>query len=123
MAAGENIWWDGDIKPGQDWKFEIDQAMEDAYAVLLCLSEESAKRTTSGIYPEALNAIAYYREYRPGEIFIIPVRLSDCKIPPIEIDGTRRLNRIQFVDLFPAGKYSEGIQKLLEAIKDTSHHP
>ncbi|MEM9266593.1 MAG: toll/interleukin-1 receptor domain-containing protein [Cyanobacteria bacterium P01_F01_bin.13] len=102
LAAGEPVWWDQDILPGQDWKLEIRKAMKDAYAVLLCLSKETGERTTSGIYPEALDAIKVYRNYAPGSIFLIPVRLSECDIPMIEIDDTRTLSRLQRVDLFPA---------------------
>jgi hypothetical protein len=123
VAAGEAVWWDEDIHPGQDWKFEIRKAMNNAYAVLLCLSRESEARTASGIYPEALDAINLYREYAPGSIFLIPVRLSPCTIPPVEIDGTRTLDRLQYQDLFPASRYAEGIQKLLAAIRATPHHP
>jgi tetratricopeptide (TPR) repeat protein len=123
MAAGEDVWWDQNIKPGQDWKFEIRQAMKIAYAVLLCLSRESGARETSGIYPEAMDAINLYREYAPGTIFLIPVRFSDCEIPSIEIDGTRTLDRLQYQDLFPSSKYAAGVRNLLEAIRETPHHP
>jgi len=123
VAAGETVWWDQEIVGGQDWKFEIRKAMKSAYAVLLCLSRESAARTTSGIYPEALDAINFYREYAPGGVFLIPVRLSECDIPPLELDGTRTLDRLQYVDLFPAGKYAAGVKNLLAAIRKTPHHP
>ena len=123
IAAGESVWWDQDIKGGQDWKFEIRNAMKNAYAVVLCLSAESEKRSASGIYPEALDAVSAYREYAPGSIFLIPVRLSDCEIPPIELDGTRTLDRLQLIDLFPAGKYAVGLQKLVQAIGDAPNHP
>ena len=123
MAADEAVWWDGDIKPGQDWKLEIGKAMKSAYAVVLCLSEESEASATSGIYPEALEAINAYREYWPGSIFLIPIRLSDCEIPPIEIDSTRMLDRLQFVDLFPAERRANGVKTLLGAIQSTPHHP
>jgi hypothetical protein len=123
IAAGESVWWDQDIHPGQDWKFEIRKAMQNAYAVVLCVSKESAARVTSGIYPEAMDAINLYREYSPGSIFLIPVRLSPCAIPHVEIDGTRTLDRLQYQDLFPSASYAAGIQKLVGAIQNTPHHP
>lgn len=123
IKAGEDVWWDRDIKGGEDWKFAIRQAMKQSYAVVLCLSEECQKRLTSGIYPEALDAIAAYREYAPGSIFLIPVRLTDCEIPPIEIDATRTLDRLQYVDLFPASNWDDGVRKLIEAIRLSPHHP
>ncbi|MBZ5524741.1 MAG: toll/interleukin-1 receptor domain-containing protein [Acidobacteriia bacterium] len=123
IAAGEAVWWDQNIKPGQDWKLEIRKAMKNAYAVVLCLSKETEGRKTSGIYPEALDAIGAYREYAPGSIFLIPVRLSACEIPPIEIDGTRMLDRLQYADLFPTKNRIAGIKKLLDAIQAAAHHP
>lgn len=123
VAAGEEVWWDQDILPGDDWKLAIDQAMKDAYAVVLCLSNETRARTTSGIYPEAAHAIGALREYAPGSIFLIPVRLSDCSIPPFEIDATRRLDRLQFVDLFPAAKRAANLSKLITAIQAAPNHP
>ena len=122
-AAGETVWWDDNIKGGQDWKMEIRKAMRAAYAVVLCLSAESQARITSGIYPEALDAIAAYREFAPGGIFLIPVRLSQCEIPLIELDGARTLDRLQYIDLFPAANYAAGLQRLLEALRDCPHHP
>jgi hypothetical protein len=123
IAAGEAVWWDQDILGGQDWKHEIRKAMRDAYAVVFCLSSKTADRITSAIYPEVLDAIAAYREYTPGSIFLIPVRLSDCEIPLIEIDGTRTLDRLQYVDLFPAGYRAAGFGKLLRSLKATPLHP
>jgi hypothetical protein len=120
---GENTWWDQDILPGQDWKFEIRRAMKDSYAVLLCLSKESEARSQSGIYPEVLDAINVYREYAPGNVFIIPVRLSECEIPPIEIDSSRLLDRLQCVDLFPPKKRIEGLKRALAALKTTPGRP
>ena len=122
IAAGEAVWWDQDLLPGQDWKLEIREAMRDAYAVVLCLSTESQARTTSGIYPEALDAISAYREYAPGTIFLIPIRLSDCRIPPFEIDGIR-LDRLHYLDLFPPSNYVASFNKLLGAIRATPYHP
>ena len=123
IAAGETVWWDQDILPGQDWKLEIRKAMKDAYAVVLCLSEETADRITTGIYPEVLDAIRAYRQYAPGSIFLIPVRLSACDLPFIEIDDTRTLDRLQFVDLFPDSSRGLGLQKLLKSLQAAPNHP
>lgn len=123
VASGEAVWWMMDIKGGQDWKTEIRKAMRSAYAVVIFFSQQTASRMTSGIYPEVFDAVNAYREYAPGEIFIIPVRLSECEIPPVELDGTRTLDRLQWIDLFPENGRSAGFDKLLEAIRATPHHP
>ncbi len=123
LGADECVWWDQDILPGQDWRFEIRRAMQEAYAIVICLSRESSDRTVSGIYPEAADAIVAYREYAPGSIFLIPVRLSQCRIPPVEIDGVRTLDRLQYVDLFPSTERQMGITRLLQAVRAAPQHP
>ncbi|MSU57963.1 MAG: tetratricopeptide repeat protein [Pedosphaera sp.] len=123
IAAGEEVWWDQDILPGQDFRFAIRQAMKASYAVVLCLSRETERRITTGIYPEALEAIGAYREYAPGANYLIPVRFSECEVPPIEIDATRTLDRLQYLDLFPPEVLKAQVQRLVRAIKATPFHP
>lgn len=123
LRAGEKVWWDQDILPGQDWKFSIREAMKQAYAFVLCLSAESQARTASGIYPEAMDAIEAYRQYKPGSTFLIPVRLSKCEIPPIALDATRTLDSLQYVDLFPTTKRDDGLVRLKQAIRAVPLHP
>ena len=122
VAAGEPVWWDQEILPGQDWKMEIRKAMRNSYAVILCLSEETSARDQSGIYPEAMDAIRAYREHSPGSVFLIPVLLSECQLPLIEIDDTRTLDRIQAVNLFPPSNWEAGIQRLVAALRQASGH-
>ena len=123
MAEGERVWWDQDLLPGEDWKFAIRQALNHSYAVVLCLSKELAERSKSGVYTEALDAISLYRETQPGSIFLIPVRLSECEIPPIEIDATRTLDRLQSVDLFPETQRGRGLGRLVAALRGSPFHP
>lgn len=123
MNAGEQVWWDGDVLPGQLWKQKVQEAMADSYAVVLCFSRESQQRVRSGIYPEAADAIEAYREYPPGSIFLIPVRLSNCKLPSFQINATEQMNSLQRVDLFPAPKRAKEMARLIEAIRKAPEHP
>ena len=116
-AAGESVWWDEDILGGRDWKEAIRMAMKKAYAVVVCLSPELTEdRYRSGVYPEIRDAIGTFRQYGPGHAFIFPVKLGKCEIPPIEIDETRTLDRLQCIDLYPENKRAAGVQKLLESL-------
>ncbi len=117
QGKGFSVWWDQEILAGQDRKFEIRKAMKHSGAVVLCLSKEAEARNKSGIYPEALDAINIYREHKPGNIYLIPVRFSECEIPPIEIDGTRTLDRLQYVDLFPTEKRDIGVKLLTTSLR------
>jgi hypothetical protein len=123
IAADVPTWWDQDILPGQDWKLAIRTAMHESYAVVLCLSQETDARNRAGIYPEALDAIEYYREHKPGGIFLIPVRLSECEIPPIQIDPLRMLDRLQRADLFPPSRRGDGLQRLIQALRAAHPRP
>ena len=123
IAAGEPVWWDKDILPGEDWKSSIRQAMKQSYAVVWCLSKETEARVKAGIYPEALDAIDAYRQYAPGSIFLIPVRLSKCPVPPIKIDATRTLEGLEYADLFPPAQRSAGLQRLIQALRKAREHP
>ncbi|MBN2271679.1 MAG: toll/interleukin-1 receptor domain-containing protein, partial [Sedimentisphaerales bacterium] len=115
--AGESVWWDDDILGGRDWKEAIRMAMKSACAVVVCLSPELTARYRSGVYPEIRDAIATFRQYGPGHAFIFPVKLGECEIPPIEIDDTRTLDRLQCIDLYPESRRAAGVQKLLDSLR------
>jgi non-canonical purine NTP pyrophosphatase (RdgB/HAM1 family) len=121
--AGEAVWWDEDIPPGQEWKHAIRSALRSSYAVILCLSAEAAARDRAGIYPELRDAIEMYREYPPGSVFIIPVRLSDCDIPLVEIDATRTLDGLQCVDLFQPDRRRGNLDRLISAVRSAPEYP
>lgn len=123
ISAGEQVWWDQNILPGQTWKYEIRKAIKESYAIILCFSKESQLRTSSGIYPEARDAIEEFRKLKPGDSFIFPVRLSECEIPPLDIDDTKALDSIQYVDLFPPSKRSQELNYLIEGIRRVPNHP
>ena len=91
--------------------------MKRSDVVVLCLSAKSMKRKRTGIYPEALDAIAAYRQRQPGEIYLIPVRLSECELPAIPIDDLRTLDSLQYIDLFPETSWDANLKSLLKAIR------
>lgn len=118
MQGGLTIWWDDDILPGQDWKHEIRKAMKAAYAVVACLSQNLSTRDQSGVYPELRDAVGVLRTMKPGEVFVIPVRLCECDVPSIEIDGTRTLDSIQHLDLFPVSERAAQLERLLKVLRE-----
>lgn len=123
-SAGMRVWWDEEILGGRDFKEAIREAMENAFAVVICLSPElTEKRYRSGVYPEVRDAIATFRQYGPRHSYIFPVRLEKCEVPPIEIDDTRTLERIQHIDLFPETRRKAGLQKLLKSLATAPGHP
>lgn len=118
---GYLVWWDQDILTGKGWRREIRKALKNSGAFILCMSKEAEVKTRSGIYPEARNAIDIYRKHKPGEIFIMPVRFSECRIPDLEIDSGTMLEDLQHVDLFPDEARADGIERLLAALNGIPH--
>ena len=123
LDARETVWRDGDIKPGQNWRTEIRRALKDAYSIVVCLSEELAEHSTSGMDPELAEAISAYRDYGPNSIFLIPIRFSECDVPAIAIDEARQLSDLQYIDLYPDENRREAVDKLLDAIREAPYHP
>ena len=117
IAAGETVWWDRDILPGED------RSAGDAPGNAGQLRGPAVpvpRRCGGPSRPsnrEILDAIDIYRECKTGEIFLIPVRLNECEIPPIEIDATRTLERLQHVDLFPPASFNSGVTRLVQALR------
>ncbi|GJQ53356.1 MAG: hypothetical protein HKUEN02_22030 [Anaerolineaceae bacterium] len=79
------------LLPGQDWDMEIEKAVEDADAIIVCLSNKSV--TKEGYIQRELKfALDIALEKPEGTIFIIPLRFDDC-VPP------RRLRAWQYVEI------------------------
>jgi len=95
-----------ELMPGQNWKYEIRQAILRSNIVIVCLSRQFNKQ--GGFRHEELQiALEKARSFPDNEIFIIPARLEKC-------DLTEPLRQWQCVDLFEAG----GFKKLLKSIKE-----
>lgn len=120
-ARGLDPWLDEvDLVPGQIWKDEISNAIRDARVFLACLSSQSVGKV-SYLQNEFRIALSAFGERPPGSIYIIPVRLDECKVPDLTIpDRGLSFKDIHWVDLWE----EEGIVRLVDAIKraqETSH--
>jgi TIR domain-containing protein len=95
-----------DLMPGQNWKYEIRQAILRSDLIIVCLSRQFNKQ--GGFRHEELQiALEKTRSIPDGEIFLIPTRLERCDLP-------EPLRQWQCVDLFEA----DGFGKLLRSIKE-----
>jgi len=120
---GEQVWWDKNILPGQNLKEEITKAIIDSYAIIFCFSKELYSKDKSGVFPELREAISIYREYPSSTIYIIPVRLSECKIPYIEIDSTTRMDNLLYIDFYPETNQLDTAKKIVNSLKKSPEHP
>jgi hypothetical protein len=66
---------------GQDWDLEITKAIEESNFFLACISSHSVNK--EGYYQKELKKGMNIWEMQPeGRIYLIPVRLENCQVPP-----------------------------------------
>ena len=107
VNSGINAWLDEEkLLPGQDWQAEIRRAVRESDVVIVCLSDQAA--TKAGFVQKEIKfALDAADEQPEGAIYLIPIKLEECKVP-------ERLSRWQWVDLFT----SDGHDKLMRALRE-----
>ena len=108
-AAGLDPWMDQEkLLPGENWPRAIENAIESADFFCICFSNKSVGKR--GYFQSEIRLALDRATYLPfGEIFLVPIRLSECVIPR-EIS-----RRMQYLDLFP--DWEIGIKALVSMIK------
>jgi len=91
--------------PGQDWDLEIKKAVRSSDAAIVCLSRSSVSKT-GYIRKEVRMALDVADELPEGTIFLIPLKLENCKIQ-------ERLLRLHWVNYFE----EDGYQRLKRALQ------
>jgi formylglycine-generating enzyme required for sulfatase activity len=109
-ALGFAPWLDEvDILPGQDWDYEIEQALETADFVLVFLSTRSVEKV--GYVQREFRRALYHAEEMPeGFIHTIPVKLDDCTVP-------RRFSRHQWANLYESGAFERIVRALQHGLQ------
>jgi len=96
------------LLPGQDWRVKIEEAVEEADVVIICLSNHSVSKEG-----HVQKELRYAREIaleKPDEtIFLIPLRLDECDVP-------RGLRFYQWVDYFGDAK-NNSYDALVKSLK------
>ena len=108
-VAGYQPWMDKhDILPGQDWQFQIKNAVSLCHVAIIFLSSKSVSKT--GYVQVELSEFLEQRKRRPeGSIYLIPVRLDPCIVPV-------RMSDLHYTDLFEADGW-DGVISSLEKAK------
>jgi hypothetical protein len=108
-AVGFEPWMDErKLVPGQNWPRAIESAIETSDFFLACYSENSVNRK-GGFQAEIRYALDCARQIPLDEIFIVPVRLSACRVP-------RSIQReLHYVDLFP--DWIDGLARLVTMLR------
>lgn len=114
--AGIHVWIDRrDIAAGQDWDREIRTAIERSTFFLACFSVKSASRERSNMNVELLIAIEELQRRAPDQDWLIPIKLSRCRIPNYMLGGARPMSNVQYVELFRAWK--SNVQLLIARLR------
>ncbi len=93
------------LLPGQDWDLEITKATRDADAIIICLSSVSVKKE-GYVNKEIRHALDIAQEKPEGAIYVIPLRLDDCK-PSFE-----QLKKLQWADYFTPNAHERLLKSL-----------
>jgi hypothetical protein len=99
------------LLPGQNWPRAIQNAMDTSDFAVTCFSRNSVGKR-GGFQAEIRYALDCASRIPLEEIFLVPVRLDDCKVPG------RIQREVQYVDLFPDWK--KGFQRVLRVMRTQS---
>ena len=107
--AGFSPWMDGArLLPGQNWPRAIESAIESSGFFIACFSENSVNKR-GGFQVELRYALDCARRVPLDEIFIVPVRLEECRVP-------RSIQReLHYIDLFP--DWPRGVRRLTGVLR------
>jgi hypothetical protein len=115
-SKGVNVWLDrNNILPGVRWKDAIREAIQEGNFFIACFSQAYSSRDKTYMNEELTLAIEGLRQFSAHRAWFIPVLLSDCKIPNIDIGAGKTLNDIQAVFLYK--NWDDGIQRILEVVQ------
>lgn len=108
-AEGFAPWMDRRrLVPGQNWPRAIEEAIETSDFFVACFSRRSVDKK-GGFQAEIRYALDCARHIPLDAIYLIPVRLDDCRVP-------RSIRReVQYLDLFP--DWERGIRRLLSVLR------
>lgn len=102
QGASIPVWKDTDrLWPGEDWQQKIREAIEDgSLAFIACFSTNSVQKAKTYMNAELRLAVDQIRLMKPGQVWLLPVRLDDCELPNFDLGNNRNLNSLQRIDLF-----------------------
>jgi hypothetical protein len=96
------------LLPGQNWPRRIEEAIASSDFFVACFSCSSVNKRGT-FQAEIRHALERARHVLLDEVFLIPVRLDDCRVPP------RIQRETQYVDLFPG--WDAGFARIVRIIE------
>lgn len=96
------------LLPGQNWPRRIQDAIESSDFFIACFSTKSVNKR-GGFQAEIRYALDCATRVPLDEVYLIPVRLDDCRIP------SRIRRETQYIDLFP--DWNAGLERVAGIIE------
>ena len=119
LREGLEPWYDKErLDIGVHWKAEITYAITHSDFFAIFLSNTSIKKT-GFVNKEIMTAVEEYGRRPFGSHYLLPVRLDDCEVPPIELDSGTSLTDLQWIDLF--SKPSNSFDRFVKGIWNSWH--
>jgi hypothetical protein len=109
LENGLDPWMDSrKLLPGQNWPRAIEQAISVSDFFVACFSCRSIPKR-GRFQSELRYALDCASRLPLDEVFLIPVRIEECRVPP------RVQQEFQYVDLFP--DWDKGLHRILTMIR------
>ncbi len=113
---GIGYWIDhNDIDPGKYWKKAIKNAISNGAYFIACFSKEYNEKSATYMNEEILVAIEVLRTMPFDSGLFIPIKLSECEIPDIDIGAGYTLKDIHYLKFHE--DWDAQIKRLIDMIK------
>jgi hypothetical protein len=96
------------LLPGQNWPRCIERAIQTSDFFIPCFSGRAVEKRGT-FHAELRYALDCARFLPLDAIYLVPVRLDSCSVPP------RIAREIQYVDVFP--DWSKGLEQVIQTIE------
>jgi hypothetical protein len=105
---GVSVWFDKtNLLGGDDWERSIRQAIESSDYFVALLSRTSVSKVGT-VQKEVKFALDILDQFPEGRVFLVPVRLDECKT------SYERIQKLHRIDMFPSWK--NGIKDISRAV-------
>jgi hypothetical protein len=113
---GIEAWIDRkEIDPGKIWQQAIRDAINDGAFFLACFSKEYDNRTETYMNEELRLGVEILRRKSYNSGWLIPIKLSPCEIPPLDIGASRTLKDLHCLEFYEDWDTEMG--RLIDVIK------
>lgn len=109
-------WLDRDeIEAGKIWKQAIRDAIDNGAFFLACFSDQYEKRTVTYMNEELLLGVDILRRKPYNSGWLIPVKLSPCSIPQLDIGAGKTLQDLHYLSFYE--DWDREMERLIDIIR------